>query len=310
MVAWAPPGSYDEGRAGPSGRGKAGGQAIYRLLIADRDENACETIRYLLDWPQYDVSSILTASTYGEAVNRSIDFQPHIALVDAELGERRGLELVEHLRGAGMGTVFCLMSVREDFHLVREAMRAGARDFLLKPISVKELRAFLERAVLQDLHGAIQEHAASPHGEDPVLRVEYSQLSRITNKIILIVKSNYRRSLSLTTIADMLNMSGKYIGRIFLQDTGIKFSEYLTAYRMIQARRLIESTREKISVVASMVGYSQLNNFYVHFKAYYHISPTALRAFGEARGGDVPRLPAGPGIDDAAALADETMKLS
>lgn len=279
-------------------------------MIADQDENTCETIRYLLDWTYYDVSSILTASSYGEAVNRAVDFQPHIALIAVELGEHRGYELAEYLHSTGVETVFCMMSAREDFHALRESMRAGARDYLLKPINVKELRGFLERAILQDLHGTIPEYTASSHGEDPVLRVEYSQLSRITNKIILIVKSNYRRNLSLTNIANTLNMSSKYIGRIFLQDTGIKFSEYLTAYRMIQARRLIESTREKISVVASMVGYSQLNNFYVHFKNYYHISPTALREFDDSRGTGTVSLPTGPGIEDAAALADETMKLS
>ena len=283
---------------------------MYRLLIADRDENNCETIRYLLDWPQYDVSSILTAASYGDAVNLTVDFQPHIALIDIDFGDHRGYELAEYLRSAGSGTVFCMMSVKEDFHALRESMRAGARDYLLKPINVKELRDFLERAIVQDLHGVLPEYTASTHGEDPVLRVEYSQLSRITNKIILMVKSNYRRNMSLTNIANMLNMSSKYIGRIFLQDTGIKFSEYLTAYRMIQARRLIESTREKISVVASMVGYSQLNNFYVHFKNYYHISPTALREIDGAQGTGTAPLPTGPGIDDAAALADETLKLS
>ena len=279
-------------------------------MIADQDENTCETIRYLLDWTHYDVSSILTAGSYGEAVNHAVDFRPHIALIDSDLGTHRGHELVKYLRSSGTGTVFCMMSVREDFHALRESMRAGARDFLLKPINVKELRGFLERAILQDLHGTIPESTASALEQDPVLRVEYSRLSRITNKIILIVKSNYRRSLSLTDIANTLNMSSKYIGRIFLQDTGIKFSEYLTAYRMIQARRLIENTREKISVVASMVGYSQLNNFYVHFKNYYHISPTALREFDGSQGAGAAPLPTGPGIDDAAALADETMKLS
>ncbi|MDE7260641.1 MAG: helix-turn-helix domain-containing protein [Oscillospiraceae bacterium] len=279
-------------------------------MIADQDENTCETIRYLLDWTRYDISSILTAPTYGEAVNRAVDFQPHIALIAVDMGEHRGYELAEYLRGTGSGTVFCMMSAREDFHTLRESMRAGARDFLLKPINVKELRDFLERAILQDLHGTLPEYTASSMGEDPVLRVEYGHLSRITNKIILIVKSNYRRNLSLTNIANTLNMSSKYIGRIFLQDTGIKFSEYLTAYRMIQARRLIESTREKISVVASMVGYSQLNNFYVHFKNYYHISPTALREFDGPQGNGTAPLPTGPGIEDAAALADETMKLS
>ena len=186
-------------------------------------------------------------------------------------------------------------------------MRSGARDYLLKPINTKELRAFLERTIVRDLRGTVPERTLSQPEVDPVLQVEYSQLSRITAKIILIVKSNYRRSQSLTGIAETLNMSSKYIGRIFLRDTGMKFSEYLTAYRMIQARRLIENTQEKISVVASMVGYSQLNNFYVHFKNCYHISPSALRRFNETEA--PPPLPAGPGIEDAAALAEETSKL-
>lgn len=252
-------------------------------MIADQDENNCETIRYLLDWPQYDVSSILTAASYGEAVNLAIDFQPHIMLIAVDFGERRGYELAQYLRSTGSETVFCMMSVREDFHALRESMRAGARDYLLKPISTRELRSFMERAVVRELGGVLPERTASQTGVDPVLRTEYGKLSRITNKIILIVKSNYRRGLSLTSVAETLNMSSKYIGRVFLQDTGMKFSAYLTAYRMIQAKRLIENSQEKISVVASMVGYSQLNNFYVHFKNYFHISPGALRDYDGSR---------------------------
>lgn len=87
----------------------------------------------------------------------------------------------------------------------------------------------------------------------------------------------------------------------------MKFSEYLTTCRMIQARRLIENTQEKISVVANMVGYTQLNNFYVHFKNYYHISPSALRHFDEEA--QEPGLPARPDTEDAEALAEETSKL-
>lgn len=273
-------------------------------MIADPSPKVGETIQYLLDWPQYNVSGILTADSYELAVSRAIDFQPHIALVDLELGGGRGDELVGHLRGMGLETVFCVMGVREDFQWVRRAVRAGARDYLLKPINAKELRAFLERTVLQDLRGELPERTGAQVGVDPVLQVEYGKLSRITNKMILIVKSNYRKGLSLTGIAEMLNMSSKYIGRMFLQDTGIKFSAYLTAYRMIQARRLIENSQEKISVVASMVGYSQLNNFYVHFKNYYHISPGSLRDYES--GVESPDLLT---VEDAEALSREAVGL-
>ena len=252
---------------------------MYRLLIVDDEKDICENIKYLLDWSLYNITSILTATSYAEAVSKAVDFQPHIALLDINLGDHWGYELAEHLRSMGMQTIFCMISGYDDFNYVHKSMQATARDYLLKPIHVAELRAFIERTIVRDLHGVIPEHAASQPELDPVLQVEYSKFSKITNKIILIVKSNYRSSQSLTNIAEIFNMSSKYIGRIFLKDTGIKFSEYLTAYRMIQARRLIENTQEKISVIANMVGYSQLNNFYVHFKNYYNISPSTLRNF-------------------------------
>lgn len=274
----------------------------YRLMIVDPDRGICENIPYLLDWSQYGVSGILTANSYEEAISRAVDFQPHIALVELELGDRQGYELVRHLRETGLETVFCTMGDKEDFQWVQQSMRAGARDYLLKPLDTSELRSFLERAVVRELGGALPERPAVQTGVDPVLHTEYGKLSRITNKIILIVKSNYRRGLSLTGIAEMLNMSSKYIGRVFLQDTGMKFSAYLTAYRMIQARRLIENSQEKISVVASMVGYRQLNNFYVHFKNYFRISPGALRDYG---GSHLDELTGGLEIEDAGALSEE-----
>lgn len=252
---------------------------MYRLLIVDDEKDICENIKYLLDWSQYNITSILTATSYAEAVSKAVDFQPHIALVDINLGGGHwGYELAEHLHSMGMKTVFCMISGYDDFNYLHRSMQASAKDYLLKPVNVRELRAFIERTIVNDLHGTIPElHTAQEL--DPVLGVEYSKFSKITNKIILIVKSNYRSSQSLTNIAEIFNMSSKYIGRIFLKDTGIKFSEYLTAYRMIEARKLIENTQEKISVIANMVGYSQLNNFYVHFKSYYNISPSTLRNF-------------------------------
>ena len=263
---------------------------MYRLVMRDEEKDICENIKYLLDWSQYNITSILTATSYAEAVSKAVDFQPHIALLDISLGDHWGYELAEHLRSMGMQTVFCMISGYDDFNYVHKSMQASARDYLLKPVSVKELRAFIERTIVRDLHGTLPERTDAQE-LDPVLHVEYSKFSKITNKIILIVKSNYRSSQSLTGIAEIFNMSSKYIGRIFLKDTGMKFSEYLTAYRMIQARKLIENTQEKISVIANMVGYSQLNNFYVHFKNYYNISPSTLRNFTalpEQEGGEPP----------------------
>ena len=251
---------------------------MYRLLIID-DPQSCEAVKKLINWADYGFTVVMTAHTYIEGVNLALDRHPHLTLLGTGIGSFLGYELADHLRSIGIRNSFAMMSAERDPEVIIEAMRAGAKDFLRKPLEEGELRAFVERVVLHDLGGALPQADAVPPDMDPVLGVPYSSLSKITNKIIMIVKANYRQPQTLTAIAESMHMSGKYIGRIFLRDTGIKFSEYLMAYRMLEARKLIAGTQEKISVIAGMVGYVQLNNFYIHFRNYFGVSPSALRNF-------------------------------
>lgn len=254
---------------------------MYRLLIID-EPNSCETIKSLIDWAGYGFSVIMTANSEMEAINLSLDLHPHLTLMGAETTLRRGYALADHLRSIGLKSIFAMTSDRKDPDLIIEAMRSGARDFFPKPLDGEELRRFVERVIVTELGGELPLAGQSRQDIDPVLNIPYSGLSKITNKIIMIVKANYRQPQTLTAIAENMHMSGKYIGRIFLRDTGIKFSEYLMAYRMLEARKLIINTQEKISVIASMVGYVQLNNFYIHFRNYFGVSPSALRNYENA----------------------------
>ena len=252
---------------------------MYRCLIVDSNEASCNKIQSLLDWSAYGFSVIMTASSYAEAVSKAVDLQPHIALVDMQLGEYPGYTLVQQLRSNGLKTVCCILSNSNDPDQIRESMRSGAQDHLLKPLDSAQLQSFVERAILNELHGVLPSGGTVRIETDPVLHVPYSSFSRITNKIILVTQGNYRSPLTLTSIAEELDMSSKYIGRVFLKDTGVKFSEYLMSYRMLEARRLVINTQEKISSIATMVGYAQLNNFYIHFKNFFGVSPSAMRNF-------------------------------
>ena len=254
---------------------------MYRLLIVDTNRDYCQSAKSLLDWSRYGFSCVMTAFSFADAVSKAIDMQPHVALIEVKLGDQWGYDLAAHLRSMGMKTIFCMMSDQEDPHCMRKSMQACAQDYLLKPLNAKELRSFVERIIVNELHGTLPEKTASKPELDPVLEKEYTSFSRITNKIILFVRSNYHHAPSLTSIAESFNMSSKYIGRIFLKDTGMKYTEYLMAYRMLEAKRLIVNTREKISVIAGMVGYTQLNNFYTQFRNYFGVSPSSLRHYDD-----------------------------
>ncbi len=251
---------------------------MYRLLIVDDPEN-CETIKSSFPWADYGFSVIMTAHTYMEAIHLSLDLHPHLSLLRDSIGTQMGYELAEHLRSLGLKGAFAILSENRDPDAIIQAMRAGARDYLHLPPDPEELRSFVEQMVVSVFGGQLPQGGSLRQDIDPVLKVPYTELSKITNKIIMIVRSSYRQTQTLTSIAESMHMSGKYIGRIFLKDTGIKFSEYLMAYRMLEARKLIVNTQEKISVIAGMVGYIQLNNFYIHFRNYFGVSPSALRNF-------------------------------
>lgn len=254
---------------------------MYRLLIVD-DPESCEVLQSGIDWQSYGFSVVRAANSYVEGIDLALELHPQVMLLGTGLGACRGCELAEHLRAAGLGTVFAMMSGQRDPELIIRAMRAGARDFLTKPLDEEELYAFLERVVVNDLGGSLTRETSARRDVDPVLNVPCSELSRVTNKIILVARTEYHQSQSLTRIAERMNMSSKYIGRVFLKETGMKFSRYLMACRMLEARKLIVGTREKISVIAGMVGYVQLNIFYTHFRNYFGVSPGALRNFDSA----------------------------
>ena len=238
-----------------------------------------EAVCAMLDWADYGFTNIIQAGSYAEAVDLALDQYPQVVLVDAELDGGKGYELIGQLRRSGSSAVFCLMSRRNTKDELHKALRCGARECLHKPIQEDALRNFVEWVVTEEFGGAVTRETVSPNRVDPVLQREYSEFSRITNKILLLIHSDYASSLSLTSIAAQFDMSSKYIGRIFLKDTGMRFTEYLMAYRMLEAKHRIISTNEKISVIAGLVGYSQLNNFYIHFRNYFGVSPSSMRSF-------------------------------
>ncbi len=252
---------------------------MYRLLIVDNDPDACESAKHLLDWRAYGFVSVMSATSYAEAVSRAVDMQPHVALIDVCLGDKWGFDLAAQLRQSGMKTVFCMTAGSDDPYYMRKSMKAGAQDYLLKPLDAKELQDFVERVIVNDLGGTLPSGNPARQELDPVLGLPYSRFSKVTNKILLYTRNNYGSSISLTGIADLFTMSSKYIGRVFMKDTGIRFSEYLRSFRMLEARRLIINTQDKVSVIAGAVGYTQLNNFYTHFRNYFGVSPGALRRF-------------------------------
>lgn len=246
-------------------------------MIVDDEPKIIEGIKLMLDWKAYDINQIITATDYDEAVQKAIEYNPHISILDVCIEDRRGYDMIETLNSFALPTKYIMVSGHDEFEYARKAIHAGAKDYIMKPIDQTELRRAVEKIIVEDFHGDIHTDMIDNEKMDPVLCIPYSSLSNLTGKVILMVKGEYNKNINLKVIADRFKMNSNYLGQIFLKETHLKFSEYLMALRMIQAWGSVVNTSEKICNIAYEVGYSNINYFYTHFKSYFGVSPSDLR---------------------------------
>lgn len=160
---------------------------MYRLLIVDDEPHIIDGVSRIIKWADYNITEIRAAYSFQEAVTVAFSFRPNIVLTDVKIGEDWGYELIEALSRANLDTHYIMMSGYDDFDLVRKSLLAGARDYLLKPIDKEKLRAIVERIITVDLHGTLpQTHKDDEI--DPILNIPLSDLSKLTNKVLLIGK--------------------------------------------------------------------------------------------------------------------------
>ena len=89
-------------------------------------------------------------------------------LIDAYLPGLSGLELLEKLRDEGHHLPAIMITGNADVPMAVMAMKAGALDFIEKPIGREELLASIERALdlareLGQVDGMASERSGSPH---------------------------------------------------------------------------------------------------------------------------------------------------
>lgn len=113
----------------------------------------------------------------------------------------------------------------------------------------------------------------------------YSTANQMSDAVDYI-RNNYDDSmLNVNMLADKMNISAPYFGKLFKEFTGCTALEYITRTRMEKAHDLLLTEPDKdISKIASAVGYSNNAYFATAFKKYFGVSPSKLRDYHAVSG--------------------------
>lgn len=91
------------------------------------------------------------------------------------------------------------------------------------------------------------------------------------------IRKNYRRDLTLDEVSREVHVSPYYFSKLFKDETGENFVEYLTKLRITQAKRMLLEPSNSIKQVCLSVGYSDPSYFSRIFKKYAGVTPTEFR---------------------------------
>jgi DNA-binding NarL/FixJ family response regulator len=113
-----------------------------RILIADDHGLFRRGVRQVLQ-AQRGWKVVGEAGNGREALEKAIKLKPDVALIDISMPELDGIEVTRQIRESAPGIKVLVVTVHESDEMVRRALDAGARGYLLK----SDLADYLPKAV-------------------------------------------------------------------------------------------------------------------------------------------------------------------
>jgi DNA-binding NarL/FixJ family response regulator len=116
-------------------------QAI-RLLVADDHEMVRWGLRGVLQAGGFEV--VAEASDGSEAVAKTLSLAPDVVILDITMPRLNGLAAARRIRALAPRTEVLILSMHHSDQVVREALEAGARGYILKIDAAKHLISAVE----------------------------------------------------------------------------------------------------------------------------------------------------------------------
>jgi pilus assembly protein CpaE len=116
-----------------------------RVLVVDDVSETREMIRKLLQF-EVDIEVVGAARSGKEGIQLSQELDPDVVLMDINMPDIDGISATGVIRQKSPHVQVVILSVQGDQNYMRQAMLAGARDFLTKPPMGDDLTSAIRRA--------------------------------------------------------------------------------------------------------------------------------------------------------------------
>ena len=183
------------------------------VILADDHHLVRQGIRALLE-KAADISIVGEAEDGQEAVELVEQLKPDVLIIDIAMPRMNGIQATQHVHALGLATQAVILSMHSRPTLVRQALRNGARGYLLKNSVTEELllavRAASQRETYlsPEISGIIVDDFLT-HQVDAEESGQFDQLTPREREVMQLIAEGHTNS----GIARLLSISIKTVER-------------------------------------------------------------------------------------------------
>lgn len=248
---------------------------MLKLIIAEDEEIIRRGLISTLDWSAMNAVVVGDAADGAEAWQLVHDKKPDVVLTDIRMPRLSGLALAEKLQAEGNPVHIIFLTSYADFSYAQQAVRLGARDYLLKPVDESELCKVLQRiAAKGPQNGQKKDADMTERLVDWSDLLTKENLNPYVRDILCLLPERYQEHLSVEELAAVQGVSSSYLSRKLKEITGHTFNSLLMRVRLQQSLHLLQAGRLRVYEVAEQVGFTDYKNFAQVFRKYLQMTPS------------------------------------
>jgi two-component system, response regulator YesN len=122
-----------------------GGEGMYRFLMVDDEEIVRRGFRRKIDWGSLGFEFLEPCENGQEAIEAIERLRPDVVMTDITMPRVDGLTVAAYAAQHHPHIVVIILSGYDEFEYAQKAIRAKAFDYVLKPVTSRELTALLSK---------------------------------------------------------------------------------------------------------------------------------------------------------------------
>lgn len=237
-----------------------------KLLVADDEDIIRKGItKYIILHTERFI--VYEAKNGQEAIDLMVKHQPDIILLDVQMPLKDGIEVMQAAKSAGLNPVTIILSGYDEFKYAQQALRYGAKEYLLKPLRASD--------ILKCLNDIADKYIDAVEEDSSIDEMEQTNYFIQTAKEY--IAEHCTENISLADVAEAAGISSGYLSTMFTQYEKCGFVDYLNKVRIEMACCYLEQKSLKNYEIAYKVGFRDEKYFSKVFKKIKGVTPREYR---------------------------------